>query len=169
MVVDSGATSTFVRATTHLPIQGKSTKVVRMPDGRNTVATSIVTLPYPTLSPAARKAHVLPTLQKNSLLSVPVLANEGYTVIFHPFHEGVQVYKKDDLTITAKSPPVLQGCRNFAGLWMVDRTFEQRQHDALANNVYDLPSIPKAIAFMHAAAGFPAKDMWIKAIKDRHC
>jgi hypothetical protein len=34
-----------------------------------------------------------------------------------------------------------------------------------AANVYSLPSIPQAIKYLHAAAGFPAKDTWVKAIK----
>ena len=73
MVIDSGATSTFVRKETNLPVKSKSNKIVQMPDGRGTAATAIVTLPYPTLTTRAREAHVLPSLNKNSLLSVPVL------------------------------------------------------------------------------------------------
>ena len=146
MVIDSGATSTFVRQETNLPVKSKSTKIVKMPDGRGTAATAIVTLPYPTLTTAAREAHVLPSLNQNSLLSVPVLADEGYTTVFHPYQEGADVYKKGDVQIHAIRPPVLQGCRNVSGLWVVDGKYEQRQQQASANNVYDLPSIPKAIA-----------------------
>lgn len=168
MVIDSGATSTFVRRETNLPVKSKSNKIVNMPDGRGTAATAIVTLPYPTLTTAAREAHVLPSLTTNSLLSVPVLADEGYTTIFRPYQEGADVYKQGDVEIRALSPPVLQGCRNISGLWVVNGQYEQRQPEASANNVHDLPSIPKAIAFMHAAAGFPVKDTWIKAIKNGH-
>ncbi len=35
----------------------------------------------------------------------------------------------------------------------------------MAANVYSLPSIPQTIWYLHAAAGFPTKDPWIKAIK----
>jgi hypothetical protein len=168
MVIDSGATSTFVRKETNLPVKSKSNKIVRMPDGRGTAATAIVTLPYPTLTTAAREAHVLPSLNKNSLLSVPVLADEGYTTIFHPHQEGADVYKQGDVKIHAISPPVLQGCREISGLWVVDEKYEQQKQVASANNVHDLPSIPKAITFLHAAAGFPVKDTWIKAIKNGH-
>ena len=45
---------------------------------------------------------------------------------------------------------------------------ECKQHDAEINQVYNLPSIPKAIKFLHAAAGFPIKETWIKAIKNGH-
>ncbi|KAL7476583.1 hypothetical protein ACHAW6_002434 [Cyclotella cf. meneghiniana] len=33
------------------------------------------------------------------------------------------------------------------------------------NNVYELPSREKAIQFLHAAAGFPTKAMWLRAIQ----
>jgi hypothetical protein len=35
-----------------------------------------------------------------------------------------------------------------------------------ASNVYSLPSILQAIKYLHAAAGFPTKDTWVKAIKN---
>jgi hypothetical protein len=34
-----------------------------------------------------------------------------------------------------------------------------------ANNVYNLPSTKQSIHYLHAAAGFPVKSEWIKAIK----
>ena len=33
------------------------------------------------------------------------------------------------------------------------------------NNVYELPSIGHAVRYLHAAAGFPTKETWIKAIR----
>lgn len=166
MVIDSGATSNFVRKEENLPKTGPSTKVVRMPDGRCTKASATMELPYPTLNAPARKAHVLPALNKNSLLSVPTLADAGYTTIFHPHQKGVDVYNGEDVTIQAHTPPVLQGCREMSGLWTVKAKYKQEKEQA--NTVYDLPSIPKAIRFLHAAAGFPVKDTWLKAIKNGH-
>jgi hypothetical protein len=32
------------------------------------------------------------------------------------------------------------------------------------NNVYDLPSINQTVKYLHAAAGFPTKETWLKAI-----
>ena len=32
-------------------------------------------------------------------------------------------------------------------------------------NAYDLPSLEALVRYMHAAAGFPVKSTWIKAIK----
>jgi hypothetical protein len=34
-----------------------------------------------------------------------------------------------------------------------------------ANNVYSLPSIPQTTTYLHAAAGFPIKEIWMDAIK----
>ena len=36
-----------------------------------------------------------------------------------------------------------------------------------ANSVYDLPSVDALVRYMHAAAGFPVKSTWLKAIKLR--
>ena len=38
------------------------------------------------------------------------------------------------------------------------------QTDAI-NNVYELPSIGRAVCYLHAAVGFPTKATWIKAIR----
>jgi hypothetical protein len=34
-----------------------------------------------------------------------------------------------------------------------------------ANNAYNLPSINQTVKYLHAAAGFPVEETWIKAIK----
>ena len=34
--------------------------------------------------------------------------------------------------------------------------------------MYSLPSIPHTIRYLHAAAGFPTKDSWMKAINNGH-
>ena len=36
------------------------------------------------------------------------------------------------------------------------------------NNLYELPSIEKAIRYLHGAAGFPTKETWLKAIRNGH-
>ncbi len=95
MVVDSGATSSFVRPEENLPITEVSSKVVNLPDGSTIQATHTTTLPFESLSTEARKADVLPGLQPNSLVSVGKFANADYTTIFHPCREGVMVHKKN--------------------------------------------------------------------------
>jgi hypothetical protein len=38
------------------------------------------------------------------------------------------------------------------------------EHEGVAN-VYNLPSTSQRFKYLHAAAGYPVKDTWIKAIK----
>jgi hypothetical protein len=169
VVIDSGATSHFVQESDKLPYLGKSNKNVYLPDGNTIQATHTVSLPFDTLNAAAREAHVLPELRGNSLLSVPILATHGYTTVFHAGSEGVEVYQKDAVKISATTLPVLQGWREQSGLWkmgcrldMMDAETTPNDH---AQNVYDLPSVPSAIRYLHAAAGYPTKATWLKAIK----
>ncbi len=66
--------------------------------------------------------------------------------------------------------PVLQGWRDANGLWKLSRVERipipaKRSKQEVAANVYSPPSIPQTIWYLHAAAGFPTKDPWIKAIK----
>jgi len=37
-------------------------------------------------------------------------------------------------------------------------------HEAI-NNVYELPSIKKAVRYLHSAAGFPTKATWLRSIR----
>ena len=88
MVVDSGATSHFMRLEENLPVHGPSHKIVSLPDGSRIKASHTTELPFPALSEPARHAHVLPNLTTNSLISVPKLADAGYTTVFHPHGGG---------------------------------------------------------------------------------
>ncbi len=94
MVVDSGATSSFVWPEENLPITGLSSKVVNLPNGSAIQATHTTILPFESLSDEARKADILPGLRPNSLISVGKIADADYTTIFHPRKEGVTVHKK---------------------------------------------------------------------------
>jgi hypothetical protein len=95
MVVDSGATSSFVRPEENLPNTELSNKVVNLPEGSTIQATHTTTLPFKSLSTEARKADVLPGLQPNSLVSFGKFANVDYTTIFRPCREGVTVHKNN--------------------------------------------------------------------------
>jgi hypothetical protein len=168
MVVDSGATSSFVRPEENLPITGPSSKVVYLPDGSSIQATHTTMLPFDLLSPKARIADVLPGLRPNSLVSVGKLADANYTTIFHPQGIGVTVHN-DTLRMNLLSKPVLQGWRDANGLWRLSNDEKNATHTTkstmeVAANVYTLPSIKQAIRYLHAAAGFPTRDTWVKAI-----
>ena len=85
VVVDSGATSSFVMLEENLPITGPSNKVVALPDGATKQATHTAILPFESLSDEARKADVLPGLRPNSLVSVSKFADADYTT--YSIHE----------------------------------------------------------------------------------
>jgi hypothetical protein len=162
MVVDSGATSSFVRPEENLPITGPSSKVVYLPDGSSIQATHTTMLPFDLLSPKARIADVLPGLRPNSLVSVGKLADANYTTIFHPRGIGVTIHN-DTLRMKVLSKPVLQGWRDANGLWRLSKDEMNSTHSTqdtteVAANVYTLPSIKQAIRYLHAVAGFPTKD-----------
>ena len=163
MVIDSGATTHFCSEEMDLPEEGESNKAVYLPNGNIIRTTKRTSLPFRQLSNRAREAHVLPQLRQ-SLMSVNKLSEEGYTTIFHPENEGVTVHEKGTLTIATSSPPVLQGCKEKGdNLWTVSANEEEGEEKA--NNVYNLPSTKQSIRYLHAAAGFPVKSEWIKAIK----
>ncbi len=163
-VLDSGATLHFIWQEDKLPIFGPTHKRVQMPNGGTEVVSHRAKLPYSTLSNKAREVHVLPALTHHLLLSIPTLVDESYRTIFHAGAGGAEVYKAEDISFHTKSAPVLQGCRKGQGLWTVTTSGNITKGDTI-NNVYSLPSMAKAICFMHAAAGFPVKATWLKAIK----
>jgi hypothetical protein len=96
--------------------------------------------------------------------------------------EEVNVYDGNTTTILPTKAAVLMGWRDkLTGLWRVplrqqvdnvntdtqQLSNEQSQAitEEVASNVYDLPSTERVIRYLHAAAGFPTKSMWLKAIK----
>ena len=107
MVLDSGATSSFVRPEENLSITGPSDKIVALPDGSTKRATLTAILPFDALSDEARKADVLPGLRPNSLVSVGKLADANYTTVFHPRGEGVTIHKRNTLKLHLLCKPVL--------------------------------------------------------------
>ncbi len=61
-------------------------------------------------------------------------------------------------------PPVIQGCKKKGeNLWTVSATTTDNEYERIAN-MYDLPSVNQTIKYLHAAAGYPVIDTWIKAI-----
>jgi hypothetical protein len=164
LTINSGATSNFVFKDLDLPKDRVSNKEVFLPDNSKLRTLHKTKLPFKQLSCAAREAHILPGL-KRSLLSVNKMSEEGYTAIFHLGEEGASINKKGTLTITTSKPLVLQGCKsNQEKLWTVSANLNDQISEE-ANNVYSLPSIPQTITYLHAATGFPVKEIWMGAIK----
>ncbi len=147
----------------NLPKKGTSNKEVYLPDNSKLKASHTTQLPFKQLSHKAREADILPGL-KTPLISVSKMAEEGYTTIFHPGEKGVTIQEPGSVSIIAKTPPVLQGCKSKgAKLWTISNNDDSMKERA--NNVYDLPSINQTVKCLHAAARFPMKETWLKAIK----
>jgi hypothetical protein len=82
-------------------------------------ATNTGMLSTRALSKGAWEAIVVPGMRQGALMSVATLANHGYTTVFLPGQQGVNVFNANDVTISATTPPALQGWRDGTGLWMV--------------------------------------------------
>jgi hypothetical protein len=111
MVLDSGATSHFVRGADDLPVTGSSSMSVTLPNGESIQATHTVKLPFEQLSIGARHTHVLPHLTTHSLVSVPKLADTGYTMVFHPGNLGVTIHSKKKQS--SKGAEMRMACGNW--------------------------------------------------------
>ncbi len=177
MVLDSGAISRFVQQEENIRCTGMSDKTIALPYGKTIKATHTVDLPFPTLSIKAQTAHVLLQLTTNSLVSVPKLAEAGYTTVFHPENIGVTIHEPNSLDIHMHKKAILQGWRDRSGLWRLNSPKKNTVEDLIkaktpcnehAGNVYRLPSISQSVKFLHAAAGLPLKQTWITAIKNGH-
>eukprot|EP00956_Cyclotella_meneghiniana_P007409 scaffold10112_cov34-Cyclotella_meneghiniana.AAC.2 len=169
-LLDSAATSSFTQSGQGLQLTGKSDKFVRAANGGLMKAESTALFGLSKLRTGAREALVVPELKPKALVSVSPLANNGYTTIFHPYDEGVTVHDANTFELTFNAPPVLQGCRNTAGLWTVPITdhatiSQSLNVDEAAMNVYELPSTKEVVRFLHAALGFPTKATLLTAAK----
>jgi hypothetical protein len=76
------------------------------------------------------------------------------------------IHKEGTLTITTSEPPILQGCKaKGAKLWTVSTNQTQNNTLKHALNACSLPSIGQTIKYLHAAAGYPMEETWIKSIQ----
>jgi hypothetical protein len=137
------------------------------PDKQTNKATKKMHLKHK-LCPAAREMSIVPGLHL-TLVSVPKLANAGYTTVFSK--EGVAIYYDHTTTITADKPPVLEADRcDLTGLWKLplhrEGTAANREppDDEAINVIFDLPSTCQNFLWYHAAAGFPPKENFIRAV-----
>jgi hypothetical protein len=121
-IVDSGCTSNFLSATAlcsnkqeaHVPLS------VNMPNGTTIQSSHTCDLLLAYLPPQARKAHILPGLVHNSLISVGQLCDNRCNVTFT--QEQVTVSKNGNCVICGSRDP-------RSRLWRVDlkQIFETKQ------------------------------------------
>jgi hypothetical protein len=141
------------------------------PDKRTNKATKKMCLKHK-LRPAAREMNIVPGLH-STLISVPKLADAGYTIVFSK--ERAAIYNDYTTTITANKPPVLEADRcNLTGLWKLPLHTEETAtnkdppHKEATNVIFDLPSARQDFLWYHAAAGFPPKETFIRAVCNRN-
>ncbi len=91
-----------------------STKTFMFPDKRTNKATKRMLMKQ-NLRPAAREMNIVPGLH-STLISVPKLADAGYTTVFSKARAAI--YDDYTTTISASNPPVLDAERcDHTGLW----------------------------------------------------
>ncbi len=161
-MLDSGTSKTFVNSQRGLQLTGPSNKVVITAGGTKLHAPNTALLSTRALSKGAREAVVIPGMSQQALMRVSTLANNGYTTVFLPGQQGVDVFRADNVVISSTAPPALQGWQDSRGLWMVpivdDPTISPSIDVAeTAMSVYKLPSTKEAVQFLHAELGHPPR------------
>ena len=89
----------------------------------------------------------------------------------------VQFSKRDVTVFSPEGTPILTGWRDTLGakLWkfalkphekqIPPKQLDSQETSLTAYSAYDLPSVQALVRYLHAAAGFPVKSTWLKAIK----
>ena len=97
-MLDSGASKTFVNSRRGLHLTGRSDKVVVTAGGTKLQATNTGLLSTRALSKGAREAIIVPGMSQPALMSVSTLANNGYTTVFLPGNDGVNVFRANNMS-----------------------------------------------------------------------
>jgi hypothetical protein len=186
-VADSAATSGV--GTTDDPCRRTgqpSHKQFILPDGTVIPATEIAEYPFE-VRKLARVLHITPGVSQNSLLSTVKFADANYITIFDK--DEVNIYDANNTTITVTKGAILRGWRDErTNLWRIPlvRMVRNLNTDTALltrppsefllhrpnpteaiHSVYELKTQPEIVRYLHAAAGFPTKPTWLKAIKNK--
>jgi hypothetical protein len=99
-------------------------------------------------------------MSQTALMSIATLANNGYTSVFLPGQESVDIFRANNVVISPTAPPALQGWWDDRGLWIVPNVDEPTISPGIdvaetAMGVYELPSTKEVVRFLHAALGHP--------------
>jgi hypothetical protein len=170
-MLDSGASKTFVNSRQGMQLTRSLDTVVVTANGTHLSALNTTLWPTRTLPKGARQAIVVLGMTQKALMSVATLSDKGYTTVFLPGTQGVNVYNADDVNILPITPPALHGWQDDRGLWMVPVTDEATINPSIdveetAMNVHELPSTEEVVRFLHAALGYPTKATLLTAAKN---
>ena len=190
-IADTGATSSV--GTTRdrnnnafVPTNRHSTRAFHMPNGAIEPATHMDELHHNVRHPA-KDIHIVPGIERDSLLSIAKFADANYISIFDK--DELNIYDANKTQVTVTRGAILRGWRcPDSNLWRIplvpqvvnnntdtvlcDRPptefLKQRPPPAEAvHNVYELKTQPELVRYHHAAAGFPTKPTWLKAIRNK--
>ena len=157
-----------------------------MPNGTVEAATDMDKLHHDVRHPA-KDIRIAPGIKRDLLLSMAKFADANYIVIFDT--DELNIYDANNTKVTVFCSAILCGWQ-CAGtnLWcipLVPHITNNNTETVLCNqppteflpqcpppsdaiyNVYELKTQPELVRYHHAAAGFPTKPTWIKAIKNK--
>jgi hypothetical protein len=190
IVADSAATSTVIRNADaeHVDVlETKSQKVFQNANGTLSNAGNEARLKYDLREPAG-KADMVPDLTMNSLLSTAKCADANYATLFTKDEVRVFDLELTKINIEGEAAvmtgwrcpktkrwripikPIIENLNTDTILMSQEATntimARRSEHpDEFVNSVYELPNLEQVVAWYHAAAGYPTKTTWIKAIK----
>jgi hypothetical protein len=135
--------------------------MVLLPNGATVESSHNAELDIPKLNVAASKAHVLPGMTNQYLLSVRELCDEGYIVTFK--HASVTI-------CDSKKSQILNGPRDFdTGFWRINlKQTNNHIPEPIANNVYELRNTGALVHYLHKSLFIPTKSTLLQAVKNRH-
>jgi len=163
----------------------QSDKAFHMPNGLVEEATALDALQHNLRAPA-RGIHIVPSIERDLLLSVSKFIDANYIAIFDK--DEVKIFDANNTEIMVSRAAILRGWRcPDTKLWCIPLV----KHVTNANtdtilcdrppseflperpppteavaNVYELKTQPELIRYYHVAAGFPTKPTWVTAIKN---
>jgi len=121
-VADSGATSSVGtkrdnKRNVFVATGRRSDKAFRMPNGEVEKASNMDELHHKVRHPA-KDVHIVPGIERDSLLSIPKFANANYIAILDK--DEVDIYDANKTTIVVSWDAILQGWQcNQTNLWQV--------------------------------------------------
>ena len=176
-VLDSAATSTVGAPGDEEEMKStgqKSHKRFLEATGNAVQATEIREIDWNIRGEAAN-AHMVPGAH-STLVSLCKFTDAGYVIMLHK--DGAEIYDGEKTIIKVMQKAILRAyqCRK-TGLWRISlrSKVENKNMDTVlwnrinpeeaVSHVFELPSTKETICYLHAAAGFPQRDTWIKAIR----
>jgi hypothetical protein len=130
-----------------------------MPNGTTIQSSHMCDLLLTDLPPQARKAHILPGLVHNLLISAGQLCDSGCDVTF----------TQEQVTVSRYGKCAMYGSRDpRSRLWRVELKKKFETKNVQCKHAHDNSNHKDLINYLHSACFSPVKSTWIKAIKNGH-